>query len=178
MTLDVGDRVLPDHYDRLIDAACDEPGLRFDVTDEPAVDALRDALLTETAPDSRRGALRGRAVTFNNDRLPDVLACGQLLAWQRGLASPWHGLVHRDTTLAYHRDTQHPYPCTNLTVLLARDIVGGALVLPERRVAVACVDRGVVVFDGQELHGVAPFQYRRLDSYRLAVTFYCPRTAS
>lgn len=167
-----GDAPRVEDYDRLVSEAFAEDGVRYWQACYPEVDEIRDHARQLTDPGSR--GERRPAFRVNVESAPRLLQVGQLLAWEEGLREPWHGLVHRDMPLAYHRDTQHPYPCTNLTLVLAEGCDGGALVLAGRRLAFACQDRYAMTFDGQELHGLLPFTLAP-DGYRCALTFYCPK---
>lgn len=108
-----------------------------------------------------------------------VALLGRVLAESLGLNFPVGALAHRSIPLGFHRDTQNPVPCTNLVVIF-RDARGspddgGLLVLLDARLAFACPDGTVLVFDGQRPHGVTPFDFRdRPDAYRVGLTFYCP----
>lgn len=160
----LGDALGPEHYDRLVEHGYHRDFLRvFRLAPEDTAQA-RAFLRVQVSS--------GQARLF--DPLPPQLIwTGRLLARIVGWPLPRAALVHRDTRLHAHRDTQHPYPCRNLTLLLAEGCEGGHLVLAEERVAVACLDGMVAAFDGQCLHGVTPFALVP-GGTRIAATFYSP----
>lgn len=80
--------------------------------------------------------------------------------------------AHRDVQMPWHRDrTAPPGTVLNVITFFSRGCTGGELVLPEHGIAFAPRHLRVVVFDGQTLHGVAPFT---LDDggYRLSLVMY------
>ena len=99
---------------------------------------------------------------------------GDVLAMERALGPPRQALAHRDAQLAYHRDQRAPYPCVNATVFLRRGVLGGLLVFPDARVALACEDGYTAIFDGQRVHGMTALHSMSEMAYRVSVTYYCP----
>lgn len=83
------------------------------------------------------------------------------------------GIVNRDSTLNYHRDSQNFPDLWSGMITFRRSIQGGSLAMPEYRIAINLPDCSVIYFQGQKvIHGVLPFARQTLDGYRLTVVYY------
>lgn len=84
-------------------------------------------------------------------------------------------IAHQDTKIGLHRDHNAPPPegtILNALTTFTRGITeGGEFVLPEDGVAFGLRHLRLVVFDGQHLHGVMPYETGP-DAWRISLNFY------
>lgn len=86
------------------------------------------------------------------------------------------GILNFNNALHYHRDQGNLRGSWNAMVTFRRDATGGALVLPEWRVAfTAGHGHALLMNAGEVMHGVTPIVKRRRDGFRLSMVYYCLR---
>lgn len=81
--------------------------------------------------------------------------------------------INVNHAIKYHRDTGN-FKGNLSNVLILRDgIIGGELVFPEYRFALAQEDSYLAIFDGQsEIHGVMPIKQVKEKPYRASIVYY------
>lgn len=165
----IGDQPTANDYDVVIDGPYARKGIRaFHIA--PADLEHARAFLLERLP--AKGAAMFDPLATTSGPLMEL---GCFVAHVFGVNEPRAALAHRDVPLPYHVDTQSPYMCLNILVILAFGGIGADLVFPDERVAVRTVDGLAVLFDGMNrLHGLTLFELAAPGSYRIGLTYYCP----
>lgn len=84
-----------------------------------------------------------------------------------------NGLVNQDADLRYHYDGGNFSGAMTCTYNFRDNTQGGELIFPALRLAFACQDKSVCIFDGNKLlHGVSPIRKLAEDAYRYSVVYY------
>ncbi|WP_293302496.1 hypothetical protein [Pedobacter sp. UBA4863] len=82
------------------------------------------------------------------------------------------GVVNKDNSLHYHFDTANTPNGISCMLMLANNINGGELVLPQLDIRFACQNGFMLLFDGQKyLHGVSRI-IKALGGYRYTIVYY------
>lgn len=82
------------------------------------------------------------------------------------------GVVNKNNALHYHFDTANTPDGMSCMIMLANNISGGELVLPELNIRFACKNGFMLLFDGQKyLHGVTRI-INALGGYRYTIVYY------
>lgn len=81
--------------------------------------------------------------------------------------------INVNHAIKYHRDTGNFRGNLSNVLILKNAIIGGELVFPEYRFALAQDDACLAVFDGQnEIHGVMPIMESGDNPYRASIVYY------
>lgn len=81
--------------------------------------------------------------------------------------------INVNHAIKYHKDTGNFRGNLSNVLILKNSILGGALVFPEYRFALAQDDGFLAVFDGQnEIHGVMPITQFGDNPYRASIVYY------
>jgi hypothetical protein len=82
------------------------------------------------------------------------------------------GVINNSNQLNYHTDIQNTKGSINAMIYFVRDTDGGELVLPKYGVSVKPLDRFVLLFRNDLVHGVAPITKLNNASYRFSIVYY------
>lgn len=81
--------------------------------------------------------------------------------------------INVNHAIKYHRDSGNFKGNLSNVLILRNGIIGGELVFPEYRFALAQDDGYLAIFDGQsEVHGVMPIKQTKPNPYRASIVYY------
>jgi len=82
------------------------------------------------------------------------------------------GVINNSNQLNYHTDIQNIKGSINAMIYFVRDTAGGELVCPKFGVSIKPLDRYVLLFRNDLVHGVAPIKKMNKDAYRFSIVYY------
>ena len=90
--------------------------------------------------------------------------------------TPWSsGIINHTAALSYHKDRGNIPNSWSAMYVTKRNVEGGYLHLPEYNLALACNDKDLIMFNGQQVwHGVTPVRKRTVgaEPYRFSIVYY------
>lgn len=82
------------------------------------------------------------------------------------------GVINKSNQLNYHIDSQNMKGTINAMCYFTRDMEGGELVLPKYNARIKPLDKFVLLFRNDLVHGVAPLQELNQNAYRYSIVYY------
>jgi hypothetical protein len=150
--------------------------LRADLCHQSGLDSAEPALVSRLREVASEAAETLTAVNPEVASWQGALIEGHVLADYRMGELPFTGgIINRDSSLLYHRDTANFPGSWSAMLGLKRHVRSGSgiLVIPELRLALEITDGSLTLFDGKRWwHAVSPIRYSRKTGRRYTVVFY------